>query len=161
MHLGLMPLSYWLLHSWHSVCADQKGPSTASHHNNLYYQCKLVNRKFVVSSVDTQLPIGSILLGLDTVRHGPQSHSADICCLLSSHPGRMQKHGFLHIPWQPHRCKSGHEHGFLHSAHTSQLAARRNAVVHALVCALQGGRQPLIQAPVGLRQAADDPFSEA
>ena len=157
-----MPLSYWLLHSWHIICADQKGPSTASHHKSLYYYGKLVNRKFIVNSVYTQLPIGSVLIGLDTVRHGPQSQSADSDVSCHHIPAACKNTGgFLHIPWQLHWCKSGRQHGFLHSPHTSQLAARRNAIVHALVCILQRGRQALIQASVGLRQAADNPFGQA
>ena len=96
------------------------------------------------------------------VRHGPQSQSAD--SVVSCHyilAACKNTGGFLHIPWQPQRCKSGHEYGFLDSAHTLQLAARRNAIVQALIRVLQRGRQALIQASVGLRQAADDPFSQA
>ena len=94
--------------------------------------------------------------------HGLQSQSAD--SVVSCHhilAACKNTGGFFHIPWQPHPCKSGHEYCFLHSTHTSQLAARRNAIVHALVRVLQRGRQALIQAPVGLRQAADNPFGEA
>ena len=47
MHLKVMPLgvtSCWLLHSWHVVCADQRGPSMASYQSSLCYSRKLVNK---------------------------------------------------------------------------------------------------------------------